>query len=509
MNTVSQNKNLNRKSKKLIINFFKKSIVCVIITVFPLWSEKKFSGEALLQDFKTIHYLFSTAHATAFQKISANDKPRIDALFDKESNYTLAEFIRIILKFYGNLQVDHTGLGLADDTMRTLTAEHLPFPLPLKFFENRAYVDCKCAGIPFAAEIETINGKTMQYWIESIHKFARVINDKQQWISWKLEDGFSFLLYTITGAVKTYTIQFKDPEGNSKKVILEHQHQIALGKDCLRISTQRPAYQSAVFFMVNKSLKTTFVSVNTFIFDEYKIRQWVADLHAASQKNDSRYLIIDLRQNTGGLMYMSELLSTAFIEQEINDKPVSRSRLRLIPLREQLSTVNGRMMKIADIISLENHLMQAFSETMKNSYFATRNPNARYRRIMPASSAYRYEKIFVLCGPYTYSASVNFIRLLQLGHSQVVVVGESSGSRGDGHSAEFIFNYRIKNTGINLEIPIVHVQFAPLPVSYKAGEKIQPDVLQSQTLEDFRNHEDTVFNTAVKLIQEDSEMAEP
>jgi hypothetical protein len=102
---------------------------------------------------------------------------------------------------------------------------------------------------------------------------------------------------------------------------------------------------------------------------------------------------------------------------------------------------------------------------------------ARPRRgfeLTPVQQAHAFKKVYILTGPATYSAAVNFARLVRLGNSNAVIVGEETGSPGDGHSAEILLTYKLPASGLLFEIPLVRVAFAPVVAGQKPARGLCP-----------------------------------
>ncbi|HRP68301.1 MAG TPA: hypothetical protein PLY93_02095, partial [Turneriella sp.] len=150
-------------------------------------------------------------------------------------------------------------------------------------------------------------------------------------------------------------------------------------------------------------------------------------------------------------------------------------------------------------------LYRDFGDTMTDGYFETRNPLARHVKLVPLENVYRFQKIYVLIGPQTYSAAVYFVRLLKLANSNVTLVGGETGSPGDGHSAETLITYRLPESGILFDVPLARVEFAPLVPGQLPGKGLMPDKAIVPTLADFRAGRDTELEAVVDWVEKKSE----
>ena len=101
----------------------------------------------------------------------------------------------------------------------------------------------------------------------------------------------------------------------------------------------------------------------------------------------------------------------------------------------------------------------------------------------------------------TYSAAVNFARLVKLGNANTIIVGEETGSPGDGHSAEILITYRLPHSGLLFEIPLVQVQFNPLLPGQEKSRGIKPDTVSIETPADFLSGRDAQLELVSEWMQ--------
>ena len=137
-------------------------------------------------------------------------------------------------------------------------------------------------------------------------------------------------------------------------------------------------------------------------------------------------------------MLFSAVAAQWFIEDALDDKSVSRARTRVLPYREFVQAINGQAANGTALAEAEKHLQTFFGDKMQNGYFDTRKAEARFLELKPIPVAHRFKRVFILIGPATYSSAVNFARYLKIANKNVILVGEETGSPGDGHSAEIL-----------------------------------------------------------------------
>ncbi|MCX7633448.1 MAG: S41 family peptidase [Turneriella sp.] len=453
-------------------------------------------------DLRFIHSLFHEVHASAFTQIPP--QPPTD-LFSGVAGVNLRDFIARVLRYYGHIRVDHTSLGFPPSLAAALKLHLVFFPLPLKFFQGRAYLDCTVEGIPFGAELLELNGHTLPQILERFAQTVPIRETDGTIDDLRLEDSFSYLYYITFGPAQRWRLLVRS--GGK-----QHKVEIAMREDnplaFARRSLQKPQYQEPIAAFFNTQQRVAILALNTF-FPPDKERStaeaWNSMLyqfHEEARRTNMENLILDLRINRGGVMFLAAVAATWFIEQPVEDKTNSRARARVLPYREWLSRINGMAANEQLIRETEQHLQKEFSDTRVNGYFAPRRGWARYLTLYPVVQRHPFRKVFILVSRATYSAAVFFARLVKLGNPNALLVGEETGSPGDGHSAEILLSYRLPRSGLLLEIPMVAVQFDPVLPGQKPGRGLLPDIVSVQKAEDFVQERDTQLESIHALLSE-------
>ncbi|MBV6492381.1 MAG: hypothetical protein LDLANPLL_00374 [Turneriella sp.] len=472
--------------KKFIAYFF----LCVSLSA--LSTHEGISSAAAERDFRVMNAIFARSHATAFRQIPAREAP---LLFSDVKVVSIPLFLSRILTYYSSLHADHTMVGFPPELIEKYNLKDRLFPLPLKFFGEHAFLDTRLAEIPFGAELTSINGKSIPEILNSFRSFPRGKELNTTLASYYLSEQFSSWYFLSGEAGAPWHLQFF---GIDKKVKFLTPRGVPV-----RISTNREYWKPILYSMFMDKKKVAYFAINSFIpagtayNSMEKWMEYFGAFNTESRMRGAKILILDLRANRGGVMPLAASSASWFIENKIEDRSTSRVHTRLLPYREFAVAINGQNAKQKDFDKLEDFLARDFSDTIKNGYFETRNPEARFVSLHPLENIYRFEKIYVLIGPQTYSAAVYFARLLKLANSHVTLVGTQTGSPGDGHSAETLVTYRLPESGIFFDVPLARVEFSPLVPGQVKGQGLMPDKEVKETLDDFRLGRDTVLETVV------------
>jgi len=478
----------------------KRALVLFLALAAPLAAVSRQAAE---RDFRTLNAIFTRAHAVAFDQIPLGNPPD---LFADLNEVDARDFVKRIVKYYKMLKVDHTGLGFSPELIAELKLKRSVFPFPLKFFSGRAYFDCETGEIPFGSELISVANQTIPDLLARITEFARLKTADGKWNDARLTENFPFLLYLVSGPPADINFEIQFPGETLKRKLsltLERAEKIQSIPRRSQLARQlnHPAYSA--FY---PQLKTAYLALNTFmptdgLFDSSESwNNYLNFFHNEARLRKSENLIIDLRQNRGGVMIFSAVAAQWFIGAPFSDESQSRTHTRLLPYSEYIVAINGQDATPTQLKEIEQNLQSTYANTQEKGYFALQKKDARFLKLVPVPQAHRFKRIYLLTGSQTYSAAVNFARTVKLGGTAVVILGTETGSPGDGHTADFLLNYKLPNTKLLFEIPVVKVDFIPSVPGQLAGQALKPDILVEESLQDFLVSRDPVLDRVLKLI---------
>lgn len=461
------------------------------------------STESARQDFRILQSIFSQAHATAFAQIP---KPPLPDIFPGDRQVSLREFVTRVLGYYRGLRLDHTGLGFSPGLIESLGLKTALFPFPLKFFQGRAYLDCTYKEISFGAQLLKINAQPIAELAGRFDAVAAAADKRGEINDYRLGESFSFFYYMVEGPRSRWQLTLAEAAGTREVTVDTSDGSGAAFVE--RQSMSHPNYAQPVAVMFHPQLKAAYLALNTFMpsgNDLDSIDSWhnmLYAFHSEAAQRQAENLVIDLRINRGGIMQFSTAAASWFIDQRIDDRSRSRARSRVLPYREHVHAINSIAASEQMLLDTEKYLQTGFSDKRVAGYFETRRSEARYATLVRPEPAHRFRRVYILISRATYSAAVNFARLVKLGNASTVLVGEETGSPGDGHSAEILVSYKLPNSGLLFEIPLVHVQFNPLVPGQQKNRGLVPDRVNAQTAGDFLAGRDGQLEAVSEMIQQ-------
>lgn len=490
---------LHRPQLLCIALFFSAPFFALAAKTPPLRAD--LTADAARRDFKIMNAIFARSHATAFKQIPAREAPDI---FKDLETVSLGEFIGRILGYYGRIHVDHTMIGFSPELIEAHGLKARFFPLPLRFFGARAYLDTRYKNLPLGVEVTHINGKAMSDIVAGFTGFPRAASGVSDWDSYYLGEQFASWYFLTGNTAAPWKIGYLGPTSESTEFFSVDPP--ADGVPLKRASTDRDYFKPVLHSMFLDEKKIAYFAINSFMpaGSPYNTleswMQYFGQFNTESRRRGAKTLILDLRENRGGVMHLAAASAGWFTHTPITDLSESSVHTRLLPYREFAIAINGQRAKPADFDKLEKYLQTEFADTIQDGYFATRNADARHVRILPLNDAYRFDKIYILVSHTTYSAAVYFARLLKLAHPNVVLTGAETGSAGDGHSAETLVTYRLPESGILFDVPLARVRFAPLLPGQIPGKGLKADLPLADTLGDFRGRRDAVLEEVVRAV---------
>jgi hypothetical protein len=330
-------------------------------------------------------------------------------------------------------------------------------PLDLMIFENRMYVSKNLSDNSLLKkgteiiEIESISSKRL---IQNLAKYnfqnADGINEDAD--KYYIQRNLRKLLHIYLGEQDQLLLKIKK-ENKIETINLKTKsiNQIREIEDERYPIRNADLYNNLILKNLNEA--TSLLRIRSFEGSENGggFQQEIQQIFKEINQNQSKTLIIDLRNNAGGRMdYADEVL------KYLLDKPYQHYQ---ISSKSVIKEVKKGM------------TVRRFYEPQK----ATQN--------------YFFEgNLFVLVNEGTFSAAVymaSHLRDAQVG----TFIGTTCGGAADGSSAGEFMTFRLPNTNFTVNLPIQNID-------YNTASKPQlfPDYEVKQSLDDFLKGEDSVLN---------------
>ena len=249
---------------------------------------------------------------------------------------------------------------------------------------------------------------------------------------------------------------------------------------------------------------TAYLKIETF--NTYKMTMnWQAHLDGLFAKFaqvKAKNLILDIRGNEGGMYDVAEYLYPYIINKAITVNSFDeRMRYKIVPdsLRPYLSTWNPDVYDVSEVVSKTKITTNAGDFWQLNSSKSkTYKPNGKNN----------FEKVILLTDAANSSATFIMSRLLKTyQRGQVQLVGETLGGNPKGQNGGQMFFLKLPNSQISIDIPLIGFfnddaiaqENSDVKTNYS---QLIPDVLVSNSYEDWLSGYDRVLQTAIDITSE-------
>ncbi|CAN5681482.1 S41 family peptidase [soil metagenome] len=334
--------------------------------------------------------------------------------------------------------------------------------------------------------------------IDSIFRFISTDGNGDNFKSQALSFNFP-LYYSFAFALKdSFAIRYLD-SGIEKQTYVQLNKPFAdTGKRAKRPAppaTPQPSRKQIKQLMLASKRSMIYDSVNELAymrlatFSGGRLRSFFRQSFKELQKNNVNNLVIDLRENSGGNINMSNLLTRYLKNKKFHTSDTAAAISRSFPYARYIQP------------SFPYRIAMRFTTTKKrNGKFHFRQLEQHHYK--PFGNNHYDKQVYIIQGGYTFSAAAMFV--LQLKEQEnVTVVGEETGGSNYGTSAVYIPEIILPNSKIRIGLPLYRLVFDRRQI--KNGLGIQPDVYVAPSSVDISHSIDPKLRKVKKLIEEKKE----
>jgi len=465
--------------------------------------QHKYSPEELRRDFAIYRGVLEKFHPGLYWYAGKAEMTRYfdeaeDALSDSLTEF---QFRKILNYVTAQIDCGHTSVQASKAYVKyvdTLKRRQV-FPLALQVWSDTAVLYNsrlpKDSLLPRGAIIRKVDGKPIATLLDSMFRFIPSdgynLTHKYERIS--SPSGFGSYYQYAYGTRKRYDIEYTDSTGAIKNVSVPSflTDADSVKRDSIRPHPPRPSKrvrkQQRRFLMRNLQADTlgtyALMELNTFS-NGYRLHRFFKKTFRYLEKNDVKNLVIDLRDNGGGNVSNSTLLTKYMIDHpfRIGDSLYAKSR----------SGDYGRYIKG----QFWNRVFMFFVTRKK----ADGNYHFRYferKKFHPKTKNHFDGDVYLLIGGNSFSATTLFTYAL-MDQENVYTLGEETGGGIYGNSAWLVPDVVLPETKVQFRLPLFRLVInKELP---KTGHGIYPEIPVKATVESAKNRVDIVREKAVELI---------
>ena len=440
---------------------------------------KKYPPAQLQNDFVLLKNILEQKHPALYWY---TPKEKMDAYFDKyydviKDSMTEQQFAWLaVAPLINKIHCGHTSVSLSKNYSKWGKGKVMPsFPLFVKVWNDSMAVLAnlhakKDSIFKRGTLITSINGVPNKLMIKYMLEFLPEDGYASNVNYHRLSANFPYYHRNIFGLSKNYTVGFIDSTGKEQKTSIPL---FAPIKDSSKKDSTKPIikpikkvkltraeklfqYRS---LSIDSSKKYATLTLNTF--SDGHLRKFFRKSFKKLKEEKIQNLVLDLRNNGGGKVNMSTLLT----------KYISKTSFKIVDRAYTPARGLGKYAKYFKGKFLNSIQMYFSSRKNKDGNYHIRRMEKHFYE--PKKKNYE-GKVFIITSGPTFSASTIFCNAVK-DQSHVKLVGEETGGGWNGNSGIMIPTFTLPNTHIKIRMPLFKI--VQVNHGQPKGTGIIPDVL--------------------------------
>jgi Peptidase family S41 len=439
---------------------------------------KKYSPAELQSDFNLLKTILEKKHPAIYWYLP---KEKMDEYFEKYSqilkdSLTEQQFAWLaVAPLVNKIRCGHTSMSMSKAYSKWVRGKLIPsFPLYLKVWNDSMAV---YANLNYTKDsifkrgtlVTSINDVPNKLMIKYMFEFLAQDGYANNVNYYRLSANFPYYHRNIFGINKTYAVSYIDSIGKEQKTVLPLFVPLkdTVKRDSIKVVVKEKVvkqtseekllrYRSLV---IDSSKKMATLTLNTF--SDGHLRRFFRNTFKQIKEENIQNLIIDIRNNGGGKVDMSTLLT----------KYISRLPFKIADTVSTPARGLGKYGKYIKGKFLNNIEMFFISRKQKDGNYHIRHLEKKIYQ--PKKDNYTGNVFVITSGP-TFSASALFCNAIK-GQPGITIVGEETGGGWYGNSGIMIPDITLSHTGIRVRLPLYKLIQANH--GQTKGTGVMPDVL--------------------------------
>lgn len=468
-------------------------------------TEIRFSPEAIREDIAILKLALQTIHPNLYRY---TDSLRLEAGFRDLEQKMLVEndlpsAYKHITRFIATIRCSHTITNPWNQSRllkRALFYQADKLPFTFRLLEDRMFLEKNATDdnrMVAGVEVLKIDGRPVQKILERLVPYisADGSNDAKRWYSLNLSGTEKFETFDIL-----YPLEF--PVGESFKLeVKDHRKDLLFTTEVKALSkTRRSAVlqdhypdlaisDDDLWHFTVQNDQVAVLKLGTFVTWHMQMdwKKFLTDALATLQQQKIPNLVIDIRDNAGGLDEVYAFLLERLVREPLSiHTPASKIAYRQIPndLRPYIGTWDDSAFDFGNKV-----------EAQPDGNFLSKPTDGKTYKLKPSKDGFR-GNMYLITNAANSSAThhmATYVKRYQLG----TIVGRPTGGNQRGMNGGMIFFTTLPNTGIEVDIPI----FGTYSPEGAPDGGIQPDIPVTWNVEEIIQGRDPDLEAILQRIQ--------
>lgn len=458
---------------------------CVSTSIKHYQFNQKQSAEKLREDVVLLKKILEANHPSLYWH---TPKDTIDFYFSKAINsiqdsLTEVQFRNVVAEPINKIKCGHTGVRFSANYSKLIEKNRNPsFPLFLKVWQDSMVVlsslTPKDSIFKRGTIITSINQKKPQEILNKMYGFMTTDGYATNFNNQVISNNFTSWYKTICGLDSSYIIGYIDTTGKESFTTIKNFAPQPIKKDTGHkvakpiikppVAVAKPPKPSKKEkrqlnllskrnLLIDSSISTAYIKLNTF--SGGKLRKFFRKSFKKIKDDSIKNVVIDLRENGGGNVLTSTLLS----------KYIANKSFKL----------GDTVQAISRKFEYKKHIKKwgIYWLIMNTTAHKAKDGSIHFRRFekhyyQPKTKNHFNGDVYIVQGGYTFSASTMFISNIK-GQSNVTLVGEETGGGYYGNTAMHLPTIVLPNSKLRVILPMYRLV---MDKNRPKGRGIMPDV---------------------------------
>ena len=442
---------------------------------------QKTAAPALRADMVLLKKILEANHPSLYWY---TPKDSIDYYFNTAINsiqdsLTETAFRNKVAWVISKIRCGHTSVRFSNDYNKAWEKHRYPqFPLYFKTWQDSIVVLGSLVAndsiFKRGTIITAINGNSNATILDSMFRLINTDGYSDNYKSQLFSGNFPYWYKLVWGSDTAWTIRYIDTAGKEQETVVNEyspsNHITRRQKDSLPVAklpipvmpTRKEVRKSKLLnersLVIDTTINTAFMHLATF--SDGRLRRFFKHSFATLKEHHIGNLVIDLRENTGGTLNSSLLLTRYLIDTAFK--------------------TGDTIAAVHKTVRYSRYIPQSYIFWWPMHLFSYKKSDGRYHNtrfenhyFQPFTRRHFNGKVYLMQGGYTFSAATMFVSYLK-GQHNVTVLGEETGGGYYGTSAMHLPTIILPHSKLRVILPLYRLVLDARRT--KDGRGIPPDI---------------------------------